>query len=120
MEGFANTEEGGLMKLLEAGRKKKRIGYLIRRDLKQSWIDEQIKNNSVIFYNNGPEYIHPTLTPVIPPESVGLGWEHLSDAQMALAYHLDNASIHGFNSEEKWNYKVVKVTVIEEETCHRR
>jgi len=100
---------------------KKQIGYLIRRDEKDSWVQGQIQKLQVqhpkaVYIKGAPSYLFPSMAPLInPPDSIRIGWVSRSDAVQALQNHLDNAKRYGYNPEEQFDFKVIKITVIEEE-----
>lgn len=94
----------------------KTIGYLIRRDIKQSWIDKTQKQYNVPFIACSPEYLHPCVSKRSDiPNSIKDSWEYLSEAVDVMVKHIDECKTFGFGDEEKFDCKVVKITVIEEE-----
>lgn len=44
-----------------------------------------------------------------------MGWEYLSEAVDVMVKHIDECKTFVVDDEEKFDYKVVKITVIEEE-----
>jgi hypothetical protein len=100
---------------------KKQVGYLIRRDDKDSWIQAQIQklqtqHPNATYIKGAPSYLFPSMAPSVnPPDSIRMGWVNMSDAIQALHEHLDNAKKYGYNPEEQFDFRVVKITIIEEE-----
>jgi hypothetical protein len=103
------------MKTLNIGKKRKEIGYLIRRDIKQSYVDKIQKQHNMPFIASGPEYLYPRVPRILAACSIRMGWEYLTEAVKAMVEHIDDCRANGFDAEEKFDYKVVKITVTEED-----
>jgi len=100
------------MKTLNA--KKRQVGYLIRRDEKESWVQDQMKKHpNVLYLHRGAEYLQPSYPIVLDPESIRLGWEHLSDCQLHLSNHIQEAIRHGYDPCTQFDYSIVKVVINE-------
>jgi len=108
------------MKTLNIGNKKKQVGYLIRMDEKDSWTQKQLKQiqqqyiSPPTYVRSGPLYLHPNYV-VKDSSSPRMGWEHASDATLAMDAYIVNAKQYGVDPEERFDFKIVKITVIEEE-----
>ena len=75
------------MKTLNIKNRKKKVGYLIRRDLKDSWRKAQEKKLGVPYKKGPPMYLKPAGFQDPNTDSMMMGWVKLNDCQKFLSDH---------------------------------
>lgn len=105
------------MKIFNTGKKRIRKEYYVRMAEKYLWLRIYNITNSTKHILNPPTYIFPDSSMRGSFHIVWdakIGWESKNEADRFMQKHIDEQNNTGFNSTDRFDFNVVKITIIEE------
>ncbi len=93
----------------------RRVGYMIRRDVKDSYLKVQGYTPKQ-FQGITTAYFHPLVSGYSKMSFyISTGWSSKLEAEKKLQEYLKNMHSAGINVHEKYDYKIVKITIAEQD-----